>query len=318
MRRPNQMENGPRMHRAILTGGNGFIGSHLVETLLRNGVEVHAIANENHQRLGELLPEAQIHVFRQSPYAAADLVTRLQPDAIFHLAAVYEEPVTIQCVADMVDGNLALGTALLFGASRCARPALFINTGTYWQFDENGGYAPNTVYAATKQAFQDLLLFYERRGFVSAVTLILYDTFGSGDKRSKLWAHLLSLAPGTAVELSSGNQFVELVAIQDVVAAFLQAARLLAEGVALDPLYSIRSGSRTTLRQMVEQLNQRAQLELELRWGRKPPWEGLVLAPWQGPLLPGWTPALSAIDALVTLAGQRPVPPSTTPQGASA
>ncbi len=307
------------MRRVILTGGNGFVGSHLVETLVAAGVEVHAVANANHQKLDTLLPPEQIHVIRQSPYAAAELVTRLEPDAIFHLAAVYEEPLSIQCVAEMVDGNLALGTALLFGASRCARPAIFVNTGTYWQFDVNGNYAPNTVYAATKQAFQDLLFFYERKGFVSAVTIILYDTFGRGDTRSKLWAHLLAQPPGTAVDLSEGRQGIELVAIEDVVDAFLQAARLLSTGTPLDPIYCVRSGKRGTLKDMVEELNHRGNMQLDLRWGHKPYWEGQVLDPWLGPQLPGWSPRVSVIDALVAQARSRsflPAIPSTS-QGVS-
>ena len=294
------------MRRVILTGGNGFVGSHLVETLVAAGVEVHAVANANHQKLSTLLPPEQIHVIRQSPYAAAELVTRLEPDAIFHLAAVYEEPVSIECVAEMVDGNLALGTALLFGASRSKKPVVFINTGTYWQYDENGVYAPNTVYAATKQAFQDLLFFYERKGFVSAVTLILYDTFGRGDTRSKLWAHLLSLPPGGVVNLSDGRQGIELVAIEDVVTAFLQAARLLSSGAALAPVYSVQAERRGTLKEMVEELNQRADLQLDLRWGEKPYWEGQVLRPWIGPQLPGWSPRIRVLDALVALALDRP------------
>lgn len=294
------------MQRVILTGGNGFVGSHLVRTLVAGGVEVHAVANEDHQKLRTILPAEHIHAVRQSPYAAAELVTRLEPDAIFHLAAVYEEPLSIECVQEMVDGNLALGTALLFGASRCPKPAVFINTGTYWQFDTDGQYAPNTVYAATKQAFQDLLLFYERKGFVSAVTLILYDTFGRGDTRSKLWAYLLSLPPGTPVDLSDGQQSIELVAIEDVVEAFLQAARLLASGTPLAPLYSVQAASRGNLRQMVEELNRRADLRLDLRWGAKPYWEGQVLEPWSGPQLPGWSPRIPVLDALVDLARDRP------------
>lgn len=293
------------MKRVIITGGNGFIGSHLVEVLVASGVEVHAVANANHQRLAALLPKHQIHVLRQGPYAAAELVIRLQPDAIFHLAAVYEEPVDIERVADMLDGNLALGMALLFGASKCMKPAIFVNTGTYWQFDTEGKYAPNTVYAATKQAFQNLLFFYERKGFVSAVTLILYDTFGPRDTRSKLWSYLLAQRPGTVIELSDGQQFVELVAIDDIVKAFLQAAHLLNQGAALEPIYSIRSGAQTTLRHMVEELNERAGLGLELRWGRKIPWEGQIIHPWQGLQLPGWKPVSSAIDGLVKLAQSR-------------
>lgn len=297
------------MQRVIMTGGNGFIGSHLAANLVASGVEVHAIANENQQRLASLLPPRQIHVLGASPYEAADLVCRLQPDTIFHLAAVYAEPQTIDCIAGMVEGNLALGTALLFGASRCDRPAAFINTGTFWQFSETGAYAPNTVYAATKQAFQDILFFYEQKRFVSAVTLILYDTFGAGDTRAKLWASLLRQSPGASVPLSEGHQLLELVAIDDVVRAFTHAAHLLAAGHPLDPIYAIRSGRSVTLKQMVLDLNRRADLNLDLQWGANPYWEGQVFTPWQGPMLPGWAPEVDVLEEMLRLAAlHRPQP----------
>jgi nucleoside-diphosphate-sugar epimerase len=43
------------MHKVIVTGGNGFIGSSLIEKLATAGIEVHALVNENHQRRG-LMP----------------------------------------------------------------------------------------------------------------------------------------------------------------------------------------------------------------------------------------------------------------------
>lgn len=292
------------LQKVILTGGNGFIGSHLVERLRDLGVTVHAIANTNHQRIDQLLPPSQIHVLRDDPFAAADLVTRIDPDAIFHLAAVYAEPKSVDCIASMIDGNLSLGAALLYGASLCQRTVPFINTGTYWQFSEEGDYSPNTFYASTKQAFQDMLLFYEKQGSVAATTLVLYDTFGSADTRSKLWTTLIHAPEGSRFALSAGDQRIELVHMDDVVRAFLHAATLLLAGQPLAPLYALRSATPVTLKQLIHEFDHRANLGLIFDWGAKPYWEGQVLRPWQGPLLPGWEPRVPVIEELVRMAAE--------------
>ena len=52
------------MRKVIVSGGNGFIGSSLILSLLAKGIEVHAIVNENHQRLDAILPGECIHVLR--------------------------------------------------------------------------------------------------------------------------------------------------------------------------------------------------------------------------------------------------------------
>jgi nucleoside-diphosphate-sugar epimerase len=171
------------MRKAIVTGGNGFIGSSLISRLMSVDVEVHAIVNENHQRLDSILPAGCIHVLHGGIGSAVDIVTRLNPDTIFHLAAVYAEPINAKSVLSMIDGNLTLGACLLFAATQCTAQPKFVNTGTYWQFDANSAYSPNTLYAATKHAFQDLLVFYRERLGVPSVSLVLYDTFGEKDTR---------------------------------------------------------------------------------------------------------------------------------------
>lgn len=293
------------MRKVVISGGNGFIGSSLCQRLSREGVAVHALVNENHQRLDAILPQKNIHVLDQGASSAVATIVQLQPDAIFHLAAVYAEPVSPQCVLSMVNGNVTLGASLLFAATQCASRPVFVNTGTYWQFNQASAYEPNTLYAATKHAFQDILHFYRSRALVRSTTLILYDTFGKEDTRSKLWQQLLTARQGSTFRLSSGEQTIHLVHIDDVVEAFVQATNLLYAGVPLRDVYSVHSDRPRVLRSLVEEINRTADLQLDLRWGAAPYWEGQVMQPWQGEWLPGWTPRTDVPAALIELAREQ-------------
>ncbi len=287
------------MGRVLVTGGNGFIGSALIEALQADGFEVHALAHRNRGRLERLLPADRIHSQGESPYSAAEVVTGLEPEVIFHLAAVYAEPDWITGIASMIDGNVALGASLLFGASHCQRRVSFVNAGTYWQFSQSGEYAPNTLYTATKQAFQDLLHYYEQKGLVSALTLVLYDTFGPADERNKLWTRLIRMRKGEQISLSEGTQTIQLVHLEDVVRGFLQAAYWLRRGQPKKTIYALNARRSSTLREMVLELNERANLELHLKWGEMPVWAGQVPQPWMGERLPGWEPHQNVLDAMV-------------------
>ena len=76
-----------------------------------------------------------------------------------------------------------------------------------------------SLYAATKQAFTDLLVFYAEVEGLAVHTLELMDTYGPGDPRAKLIPFLLRAgAEGTTVEMTDGTQLIDLVHVDDAVA----------------------------------------------------------------------------------------------------
>src|SRR5262249_26498996 len=73
--------------RAMVTGGAGFIGSHLVGALLARGDEVHVIDNLSTGSRDNLASAADLHELDIRDEALERLATRLRPDVVFHLAA---------------------------------------------------------------------------------------------------------------------------------------------------------------------------------------------------------------------------------------
>lgn len=286
--------------RVMITGGNGYLGSHLIKRLIADGIEVHAIANKNADRLRDLLPPENIYPIATDFRAIEALVPLIEPQAIYHLAAVHAEPPSFDEIIGMLECSLLLGVALLHGASRCIRRPVFIHAGTYWQFN-HGVYAPNTFYAAAKQSLHDLLAYYQTGHGIRSVTLVLYDIFGPNDTRPKLWSKLLEMPPGAVLPVSEGRQYMELVHVDDIAEAFLQAAGLLLARSPLEPLYAVRSEIRITLRELLEAVRTQADLDVQFKWGAIPYWYGQIFEPWQGPVLPGWKASVNPIDGLAEL-----------------
>ncbi|PAK40218.1 NAD-dependent epimerase/dehydratase family protein [Peribacillus simplex] len=73
--------------KAIVTGGAGFIGSHLVEELISNGAEVHVLDNMISGKRDYVHPQAIIHTEDICSAEAKQIIVREKPDAVFHLAA---------------------------------------------------------------------------------------------------------------------------------------------------------------------------------------------------------------------------------------
>jgi nucleoside-diphosphate-sugar epimerase len=163
-----------------------------------------------------------------------------------------------------------------------------------------------SLYAATKQAFEALLDFYiDAHGF-RAITLKLFDTYGPRDPRPKLLSLLATAAAtGVALDLSAGEQLIDLVYIDDVVEAFVLAGqRLLSGASGASETYAVSSGSPVPLRQLVAQYAAVTGAQLNLRWGARPYRAREVMVPWNtGAALPGWAPTVSLEEGFRRVAG---------------
>jgi nucleoside-diphosphate-sugar epimerase len=191
---------------------------------------------------------------------------------------------------------------MLLGANQCERRPAFINAGSYWQFDSDGSFAPNSLYAATKQAFEDILKYYQQRHHIPAVTLVLYDTFGQDDVRPKLWQHVIASSKGTELSLSPGEQMIHLVHIDDVVDAFILAASCVSDGTLTSLRYTVHSSHPRRLRDVIERLDAEADLQLRLHWGGIPYPAMQIMTPYVGEPLPRWSDRIDVAAALVQAA----------------
>ena len=99
--------------------------------------------------------------------------------------------------------------------------------------------------------------------------------------------------------MSPGEQLIDLVHVDDVVAAFQQAAdRLTACHVADHECYAVSSGCPISLRSLVDEVEKILCRSLPIVWGGRPYREREVMVPWQGPKLPDWNPHVRLVSGL--------------------
>lgn len=293
---------------ALVTGATGFVGSRLVRRLVAQGRQVHVVVRPG-SRLTELEPcrtAVTIHVHDGTTEGMIRIVSAAKPGVVFHLASLFlahHEPAD---VGPLVESNLLFGTQVL-EAMASAGASLLINTGTAWQHYENADYSPVCLYAATKQAFEALLQYYVETVPLRALTLELTNTYGLGDPRPKLFRLLARTAlSGESLAMSAGEQYLDLVHIDDAVEAFLAAATLL-EGLGdtTEGRYAVSSGRPIRLRELVDLYQRVNGLTLKVDWGAQPYRPREVMRPWnRGKPVPGWEPAVSLEEGLRQLGAE--------------
>lgn len=118
------------MSIAVVTGGAGFIGSHVVDSLLGDGWEVVVVDDLTTGDERRVAPEAELAVVDISDAAALDAVfDRIRPNAVFHLGAQSMVTVSVRDPRRDCAVNVQGTLNVLEAAGRHDAPVVFTSTG---------------------------------------------------------------------------------------------------------------------------------------------------------------------------------------------
>ncbi len=300
-----------RRRIALVTGATGFVGSHLAARLVQDGWQVHVVVRAS----SHLPPMAEFshvvsHVYDGSMDSMIRCVGQAKPDVVFHLASLFLSQHATKDVDALIQSNVLFGSQLL-EAMKVNGVRCLVNTGTSWQHYNNEDYNPVCLYAATKQAFEAIMEYYVQAGNLDAVTLKLFDTYGPGDSRQKLF-YLLNRAATNAepLDMSGGEQLIDLVHIDDVLDAYLIAAHRVMNGqVPRHECYAVSSGHPLPLREVVRLYAEVTHQPITVNWGARAYRDREVMVPWhKGPALAGWSPKIGIREGLSSVFSGKPRP----------
>jgi len=224
--------------RALVTGGAGFLGPHLIEKLLRSGYCVLAIDNLCNGRREHLdrffgLPQFEfVHGDITDGDFLAQTVTRFQPDAAFHLAALHFIPYCAVHPADTLRTNV-IGTQLLLDAAKGTPMRSFILASTADVYvaselshTEDQVVSPANIYGASKIAGEHLLRLAsiqnpEVRFFCARFS----NLFGPGETNPHVLPEILNgVKRGSVLNLGNLQPRRDYIYISDVADALLKIA----------------------------------------------------------------------------------------------
>ena len=277
----------------IVTGATGFIGSNLVFSLIKKGFDVHILVRHSSDLsiLGDILERCTVHIYNGSIIDLKKTFSIVKPSHVFHLASLFLAQHDNLNITNLLESNVIFSTHVVEAMVSEGVPFL-INTGTSWQHYNNGSYNPVNLYAATKEAFENILEFYIQTSNLKVTTLKLFDTYGPNDPRKKLLRILydVSITKHT-LSMSAGKQKINLVYIDDVINAFEHAYNEIPHQIDSHLRYSVSSLNLLTLRELVVVFEDTLNVKLNINWGEREYRNREVMVPWSGgQFLKGWHP----------------------------
>jgi nucleoside-diphosphate-sugar epimerase len=252
--------------RVLVTGATGFIGSHLVPALLKYGYTVGILARASSNLKNLNNSKERIAILPSENYIAINAsIKNFEPDVVVHLATLYINQHKPEQIYDLVNANVTFGVHVL-EAMKENGVKKFLNIGTRWQHIGNKRYCPANLYAATKEAFKDILIYYETRG-IRYKTLELCDPIGAGDTRKKILDLLIDACQKhESVDLSPGEQILDLSYVDDI-------CQFILAGIQFEKFFDNKtvslSGTVIKLHDLGEMIEKKYKTSGFLKWGAK-------------------------------------------------
>lgn len=249
--------------RSLVTGGAGFIGSHLVDKLLELGHEVTVIDNYSTGRKENLdHVKGKIQIIEGDISVKGEWVKAFSEiDWVFHLAALADIVPSIQNPEAYFNANVN-GTFNVLQASRFAnvKKIIYAASSSCYGIPDNfptpetSEIRPQYPYALTKRLGEELVLHWSQVYQMPAVSCRFFNVYGTRSRTSGTYgavfgvflAQKLANKPMTIV--GDGNQTRDFTYVTDVANALVTAAVSDKHGSS----YNIGSGKTVSINRLVE------------------------------------------------------------------
>lgn len=253
--------------KILVTGGAGFVGSHLIEALLAEGHEIVCVDNINNY-YDVALKEARLARFKDKVTfykidiadmkALEGVFQKHQLDAISHLAAQAGVRYSLEAPLVYVDSNVR-GSVCVFECARKygVKNIVMASSSSVYGYSKETSFheleaavEPASIYAATKRASELMAHTYHQLYGINITALRFFTAYGPfGRPDMALFKFVSNMLAGKPIDVyGDGNQVRDFTYISDIVSGFMLALNKPNKF----SIYNLGAGNPCTLNQFIE------------------------------------------------------------------
>jgi len=242
------------LNRVLVTGGNGFIGSYVVDRLVSDGIEV-VIFDHNSEGIRRLARHTNTELYLgdiRDEVAVTEAMAHV--DGFIHLAGVLGTQETIDNPKPAIMTNITAGLNVLEAATQYDVPGVNIAVGNYWE---------NNPYSISKNTVERLVEMYRKyRGAkVSNVRALnaygpgqsVFSPYGSSKVRKIIPSFVSRVLHDEKIQVyGDGNQIMDMVYVQDVADILVDTLYHTHNYGAVEQTLEAGTGVRTSVKEIAE------------------------------------------------------------------
>lgn len=249
--------------KVLVTGGAGFIGSHIVDELIARGIETYVIDNLSTGTLDNLAQHRGsdlLHFMAGDAREVEALMQDANIDVIFHEAAIASVPKSVSHPMLVHDVNVNMTLQLLnYSVKAGVKRFVFASSAAVYgilegRAEEGMACRPNSPYGAGKLSVENYLHAYRRTYGLETVMLRYFNVYGRRQRYSDysgvITVFINKLLDGERPTIyGDGLQVRDFVHIEDIVQANMLAME---SANAVGEMFNVASGRATSILELVK------------------------------------------------------------------
>jgi nucleoside-diphosphate-sugar epimerase len=252
--------------RILITGSTGFIGSHIVNLLLKKKIYIYDILrekNKNNKYIRKLKKNKNYFpIFYKKFNELEKKLKKIKINTVINCATYYSTKNNIKTIQNLIQTNIIFCSVILETLKKKIKK--FINFGSMMEYSHGNYFSPKNFYAITKFSFQKIEEFYKKYNpKIKFYDLKLYETYGDNDKRKKIIPTIIKkYLQNKNMKIISKNLIMNFVHIESLMLAI----EMIIFNKIKEGEYCIKNQKFTKIKKIIDSLNKKLKKKIKVKY----------------------------------------------------
>ena len=252
--------------RILITGSTGFIGSHIVNLLLKKNIYIYDILrekNKNSKYIKKLKKNKNYFpIFYKKFEELEEKLKKIKINTVINCATYYSTNNDIKNIQNLIQTNIIFCSIILEVLKKKINK--FINFGSMMEYSRGNYFSPKNFYAITKFSFQKIEEFYKKYNpKIKFYDLKLYETYGENDKRKKIIPTIIKkYLQNQNIKIVSNNLIMNFVHIESLMLAI----EMIISNKIQEGEYCVKNKKFTKIKKIIDSLNKKLKKKIKAKY----------------------------------------------------
>ena len=252
--------------KILITGSTGFIGSNIVNLLLKKNVYIYDILRNKNKKNKKIIDlnknKNYLPIFYKKFDELEKKLKKVKIDTVINCATYYTSKNDIKNIENLIRTNIIFCSIILEILKNKIKK--FINFGSMMEYSQGNYFSPKNFYAVTKYSFQKIEEFYKLNyKNIKFYDLKLYETYGNNDERNKIIPTIIkNYAQNKDIKIVSKNLKMNFVHIESL----MKVIHMIIFNKIKEGEYCVKNNKFIKIKKLINLLNTKLKKKIRIKY----------------------------------------------------